>query len=195
MTIEKRYLSANELLLDSWRLASAVREADWRPDWLVALWRGGAPAGVAVHEFLKVSGWNVRHVPLKSASYTGIGQNDGEVTFTLGDETFGLFKPGERVLFVDDVFDTGKTAKAVRARMDAIGVEMRLACVYWKPACNQTDLQPDYFAQDVGDTWLVFPHEIDGLCEEEVLRKDPALAGMLSRFALAGVRGNGGKAK
>lgn len=182
MEIKKRYLTANELLCDSWRLAAAVRESDWRPDWLVALWRGGAPTGVAVHEFLKVTGWNVRHVPLKTASYTGIGQNDGEVEFTLGDETFGLFRPGGKVLFVDDVFDTGKTAQAVRSRMDALGVEMRLACVYWKPPCNRTDLKPDYFVRDIGDAWIVFPQELDGLTREEVAVKDPEIAKMLTRW-------------
>ena len=109
MEAEKTYLSADEFLRDTWRLAAAVRRSGWRPDVMVALWRGGAPVGVAVHEYLKCAGWSVRHIPLKCASYTGIGENEGEVVFTLGEEVFGMLRPGERVLVVDDVFDTGKT--------------------------------------------------------------------------------------
>lgn len=181
MNEKKTYLGAEEFLHDQWRLAAAIRASGWRPDWLVGLWRGGAPAAIAVHEFLKVSGWNVRHVPLKCASYDGIGSNDGEVVFTLGDEIFGMFGRGEKVLFVDDVFDTGKTAVAVSARMAGLGAEMKFACVYWKPGKNTTDLRPDFFTKDIGDDWIVFPHEIDGLTPGEVREKSPLLAGLLSQ--------------
>ena len=87
--MEKHYLSADDYLRDQWRLAELVRGGGWRPDFLVGLWRGGAPVAIAVHEFLKCTGWDVRHIPLKCASYTGIGQNEGKVVFTFGDEIFG----------------------------------------------------------------------------------------------------------
>ena len=176
---EKHYLSADEYLRDTWRLAAAVRRSDWKPDILIALWRGGAPVGVAVHEFFKVSGWEVQHLPLKCSSYTGIGTNEGEVVFTHGDIVFGMLRKGDRVLIVDDVFDTGKTAAAVKAKLDALGVEMKMACVYWKPQKNMTDLKPDYFVRDVGLEWIVFPHEIDGLTPEEIATKDPELAALM----------------
>ena len=177
--MDKHYLSADEFLRDAWRLAAAVRKAEWRPDILIALWRGGAPVGVAVHEFLGVSGWDVRHVPLKCASYTGIGENAGEVEFTCGEPVFGLLRRGDRVLVVDDVFDTGKTAAAMKSRLDALGVDFRMACVYWKPGNNLTNLKPDYFTKDVGTEWIVFPHEIKGLTKDEIREKDPLLAGLL----------------
>ena len=177
--VVKRHIGAEEYLHDQWRLAAAVRASGWRPDWLVGLWRGGAPVALSVHEFLKASGWNVRHVPLKCASYDGIGSNAGEVAFTLGDEVFAMFGRGEKVLFVDDVFDTGKTAAAISARMAGVGAEMKLACVYWKPGKNRTGAGPDFFAKDVGDDWIVFPHEIDGLSADEVRDKSAFLAELL----------------
>ena len=177
----KIFISPESFQRDSWRLAAAVVESSWRPDFLVALWRGGAAAGVSVHEFFKASGWDVRHVPLKCSSYTGIGANSGEVVFTLGDETFALFGRGDRVLVVDDVFDTGKTARAVKARMDAAGAEMRMACVYWKPSVGADAAGPDYFVRRVGGEWIVFPHEIDGLSKDEISAKDPVLAELLAR--------------
>ena len=102
---DKHYLSANEYHADTWKLAAAVRMSGWRPDILIALWRGGAPVGISVHEFFKVTGWNVQHIPLKSVSYTGIGENKGGVVFTHGDIVFGMLRPGDKVLVVDDVFD------------------------------------------------------------------------------------------
>ena len=179
MTPAKTYLSADRFLHDSWRLAAAVKESGWRPDILIALWRGGASVGVSMHEFFKTTGWSVQHIPLKCASYTGIGENAGDVVFTLGEEIFGMLRPGDKVLVVDDVFDTGKTAKAVKLRVDKTGAEMRMACVYWKPEKNKTDMKPDYFVRDVGNDWIVFPHEIEGLSPEEIAAKDQVLAQLL----------------
>ena len=179
----KNYIDATEYLHDNWALAAMIRKSGWRPDFIVGLWRGGAPVAVAVHEFLKVTGWDVQHIPLKCSSYSGIGENDGEVVFTHGDIVFGMFRKGDKVLVVDDVFDTGKTAAAVKRRMDDIGAEMRLACVYWKPEKNTTSLAPDYFVKDVGSRWIVFPHEIEGLTGDEVAEKDPALAKLLAELA------------
>lgn len=180
MEVKKHYLSADQYQRDMWRLAAKIRRSGWKPDFLVGLWRGGAPVAIAVHEFFKVTGWEVKHLPLKCASYTGIGQNDGKVVFTLGEEIFGMFRAGDKVLFIDDVFDTGKTAAAVHARMRAVGADAKIACVYWKPAKNQTGLVPDFVAKDIGSDWIVFPHEIEGLTPEDIREKDPVLADLMA---------------
>ena len=178
--MDKHYLSADDFLRDVWRLAAAIRRSDWKPDFLIALWRGGTPPGIAIHEFLKVSGWDVRHLPLKCSSYTGIGENHGVVEFTHGDIVFGMLRKGDKVLVVDDVFDTGKTAAAVKQRIEVTGAEMKMACVYWKPQKNLTMLKPDYYVKDVGLDWLVFPHEIEGLTKDEIRVKDPTLSELLA---------------
>jgi hypothetical protein len=49
---------------------------------------------------------------------------------------------------------------------------IRIATVYYKPARNRTALTPDYFVRST-DTWLVFPHEIQGLSREEILANKP----------------------
>lgn len=177
-TEEKRYLSADEFLHDSWRLAASVRRGGWRPDVLLALWRGGAFPGVAVHEFLKASGWPLRHLPLKCSSYTGIGSTSGQVLFEFADAALCSIGRGERVLVVDDVLDTGITAKAVRRRLAEAGADARVATVYWKRANDRTGETPDYYVREL-DEWIVFPHEIEGLDRSEVARKDPLLAALL----------------
>ncbi|MBO5905127.1 MAG: hypoxanthine phosphoribosyltransferase, partial [Kiritimatiellae bacterium] len=100
----------------------------------------------------------------------------GEVVFTLGEEIFAMIKPGDKVLVVDDVFDTGKSAKAMKERLEKKGAIMKLAVVYWKSENNTTDLQPDYYTADMGGEWIVFPHEIDGLIGDEIEAKDSLLA-------------------
>ena len=183
--MDKHYLSANQYQSDMWRLASVIRQSGWKPDFLVGLWRGGAPVAIAVHEYFRATGWNVQHIPLKCWSYTGIGANSNKVAFLLGDAIFGMFRAGDKVLFVDDVFDTGKTAAAVMDQMRGIGAEARIACVYWKPEKNQTNIKPDFIAKDIGSEWIVFPHEIEGLAPAEVREKDPVLAELVEAVAQA----------
>ena len=59
MTVGKQYISADEYLQDNWRLAASVRKSGWRPDFILGLWRGGAPVAIAIHEFMKATGWSV----------------------------------------------------------------------------------------------------------------------------------------
>ena len=182
MASDKRFVSPNEFMRGTWRLAAKVVESGWKPDVLIALWRGGATVGIGLHEFFKAVGWDVGHFPVKCRSYTGIGENPGDVVFDSPEAVFSKIPRGGRVLVADDVFDTGKTAKAVKEAMDSRGVEMRFACVYWKPGKNTTDLKPDYFAETIGDGWVVFPHEIEGLSPDEILQKDEVLAGLIGSF-------------
>ena len=177
----KVYLDADEYLRDCWRLAAAVRDSGWRPTVILALWRGGAPVGVAVQEFLKVCGLELRHIPVKCSSYAGIGagSNAGAVNTEGLDAVLPLVGSGDRVLVADDVFDTGKTAAAVLPRLAATGAEARLACVYFKRANNLTGGRPDYFVREIGGEWLVFPHELEGLSADELKTKDPLVARLL----------------
>lgn len=173
--MNKKYISANEYLRDVWQLAALIRRSNWRPDLILALWRGGAPVGVAVHEFLKSTGWPCRHLCIKCFSYTGIGTSNDEVKFECANEVLATIKPDEKVLVIDDVFDSGRTAAACLQRLTALNAKARTACVYWKPNKNTTTIKPDFYVAQVDD-WLVFPHELDGLTDEELNQKDPELA-------------------
>jgi hypoxanthine phosphoribosyltransferase len=174
----KTYVSANDYLRDSFRLARAILDSGWEPEDLIALWRGGAPVGVSVHEFLHYHGLRPRHRVLKCQSYTGIQARNRNVQFENADDIFQSIVRGSRVLIIDDVLDTGNTARAVFERIAPFGAEVRLATVYWKPNQSQTDVKPDYYVRET-DEWIVFPHELDGLTADEVKIKDPALFDLL----------------
>jgi len=170
--LNKIYLSANDYLRDSFRLARMILDSGWVPDDVIALWRGGAPVGVAVHEFLHYHGLRPRHRTLKCVSYTGLKAHTTEVVLEGADEVFGSVVRRSRVLIVDDVFDSGNTARAVLERLAPYAVDARLATVYWKPSQNKTTLRPDFHVRQTED-WIVFPHELDGLTPDEVKIKDP----------------------
>lgn len=181
---KKTFVSANEYLRDSWRLARMILDSGWLPQDLIALWRGGAPVGVAVHEFLHYHGLRPRHRVLKCQSYTGIGERSHQVVFENAEAVFGSVVRGARLLIIDDVLDTGNTARAMFERLAPLGAEVRLATVYWKPNQSQTDLKPHYYVRETDD-WIVFPHEMDGLTPDEVKLKDPALYSLLAPPFLA----------
>jgi hypothetical protein len=176
---KKLFVSANEYLQDSWRLARLVLDSGWLPEDLIALWRGGAPVGVAVHEFLHYHGLRPRHRVLKCQSYTGIGARSHEVVFENAEAIFGSVEPGSRLLVVDDVLDTGNTARALFARLAPLGADVRLATVYWKPNSTVTAIKPDYYVRKT-EEWIVFPHELDGLTPDEAALKDPVISSLLA---------------
>ena len=50
-------------------LAWQVYESGFRPDYIVGVWRGGAPIGIAVQEFLDVLGVKSDHIAIRTSSY------------------------------------------------------------------------------------------------------------------------------
>lgn len=173
--MEKYYISANEYQQACFRLARQIYDSSWVPEILLALWRGGAVPGMIIHEFFDFHGVFVRHYSVKCTSYTGIEEN-GAVRFDCADEVFTLIRPGMRVLIVDDVFDTGQTAKAVFEKLPA--ADARFAAVYWKPEASKVSFVPDYYVE-TRDSWLVFPHELSGLSSAEVAAKGNGLAPLI----------------
>ena len=54
--MDKLFIKADKLLEDSFKLAWEVYESGYRPNYIIGVWRGGAPVGIAVQEFLDVLG-------------------------------------------------------------------------------------------------------------------------------------------
>ena len=179
MPLPKLYLSADSLLNDSFALGHAVIASGFIPDIMVALWRGGTPVGVAVQELFAFLGYNNQHFPIKTSHYHGIDRRHDQVTIEGLDALSTPLKNSNRVLVVDDVFDTGITIDRVMAAIEeqALHCEVRAAVTYYKPRNNQTQRTPDYFLHTT-DQWIVFPHELTGLTEEEILEGKPELAAL-----------------
>ena len=59
---------------------------------------------------------------------------------------------------------------------DSSSLSIRIATVYFKPLKQKVPLQPDYFLHETNN-WLVFPHELQGLSNEEVAANKPIALG------------------
>ncbi len=85
---------------------------------------------------------------------------------------------------MDDVFDTGLSLIAIieslreKTRRNA-PEQIRIATPWFKPGNNRTDIIPDYYIHQT-DRWLVFPHELDGLTEDEMLEFKPGLRELIA---------------
>jgi len=183
--MEKHYISAQQLLDDALELGLQILDSGFHPDFLVAIWRGGTPVGIAVHEVLDYFGVHTDHIAIKTSHYDGIERRASEVQVLGLEYLQQRLRPDHRVLLVDDVFDSGLTIQNViehfRNRWQTADVEIRVAAPYFKPANNLTNRQPDYYLHSL-DQWLVFPHELAGLSAEEIISGKPGMARLKQRL-------------
>jgi hypoxanthine phosphoribosyltransferase len=188
---DKLFLTADALLADSFALGTRVLQSGFRPTFLAALWRGGAPVGIAVQELLEHHGVPCDHIAVRTSSYTGIDQPQKTVRVHAMDYLVSHIRPDDRLLVIDDVFDSGRSLEAVidelqRRCGERAPREVRIATVWYKPARNRSRLVPDFFVHET-DRWLVFPHELQGLTDAEIRAHKPAAAAALSGIAPPGI--------
>lgn len=180
--MDKTVLSAQDLLEDSFRLGLDVLESGFRPTMIIAIWRGGTPVGMAVQEILSYAGIESDHIAIRTSSYVGVDQRGAVAVHGLN-YIIKKICYDDRVLIVDDVFDTGNTFKAVinelkRRARDNTPEDIRIAVPWYKPTRNETDLVPDYCIRETAE-WLVFPHELDALTPEELRSARPQIAAIV----------------
>ncbi len=180
---EKLYLDAQQLLEDSWRLGAMVADSGFTPTFIVAIWRGGVPIGVAVQEMLKIKGIQADHIAIRTASYQGIDGREDEVRVFSMNYLIKNICHDDSLLIVDDVFDTGRSIEAVinhlrnKARRNT-PAEIRVAVPYYKPSRNLTKRVPDFYLHET-EQWLKFPHSLEGLSDGEIEEHRPELAAIL----------------
>jgi hypoxanthine phosphoribosyltransferase len=182
----KQYISAEQLLDDSFRLGKQILESGFRPHFIVGIWRGGAPVGITVQELLDFFGIHTDHIAIRTSFYKGIEQRDSHIRVHGLQYVIDNVDADEGLLIVDDVYDTGLSIEAVienlrdRARRN-MPREIRIATAYFKPGNNRTRRVPDYFIHET-DRWLVFPHELNGLSREEILNRKPGVASIIDKI-------------
>ncbi len=181
---DKQFISAQELLEDSFRLGRMVLESGFRPDFIVGVWRGGTPVGIAVQELLEHRGVRSDHIAIRTSSYEGIEKRGKQIRI----HGLGYIEENANaehcLLIVDDVYDTGLSVQAVidslrqRSRRNTPH-DIRVATVFFKPDNNRTGRRPDFYVHET-QKWLVFPHELNGLAPDEIARFKPEVARSLA---------------
>ena len=158
----------------------------YRPNYIIGVWRGGAPIGMAVQEFF--SAFLVLpsdHIAIRTSHYKGIDDRSTEV------QVYGLnyiikqVESDDSLLIVDDVHDTGISIEKIVSDLQSAckknTPEIRVATPYFKPSKNKTSRTPDYYLHET-DRWLVFPHELDGLSIEEIRANKPEVSDLIEKI-------------
>jgi hypoxanthine phosphoribosyltransferase len=120
-------------------------------DAMLVVTRGGMIPACLISERLDMRNILVAAVQL----YTGIGT-------TLDDPVFLQFPSDtllndQSILIVDDVWDSGRTAMAVRERVKQAGGRPLVAVLHYKPRASRfPNDTPDYYAE-ITDDWIVYP--------------------------------------
>ena len=118
---------------------------------LVAITRGGlVPAAIVAREL------NIRVVESVAVkSYDHQNQSGIQVLKPITEELLQKAKTGAKILIVDDLVDTGATARVVRDMLPGA----HFATVYAKPKGRE---MVDTFITEVSqDTWIFFPWDLD----------------------------------
>ena len=184
--MEKLYVSAEELLRASYELAWQVYESGFRPDYIVGIWRGGAPVGIAVQEFFDLMGVASDHIAIRTSSYKGIAEREKTVQVYGLNYVIRQVESDNSLLMIDDVFDTGLSVQKVIEDLEKACKKntpnIRIATPYYKPENNMTERTPDYFLYETSK-WIVFPHELKGLSLEEIASNKPVLSGLIDKIS------------
>ena len=182
--MKKTFIQADQLLEDSFKLAWNVYESGFRPNYIVGVWRGGAPIGIAVQEFLEVLGVPSDHIAIRTSHYSGIDQQHANVKVYGLNYVIRQLESEDSLLIVDDVHDTGLSIQQIindlKTACKKNTPEIKVATPYFKPVKNKTDRKPDFFLHET-DEWLVFPHELEGLTIEEIIKNKPALTDLIDK--------------
>lgn len=181
--MEKVFLTSQSLLEDSFRLASKVYDDGFRPQFIIGIWRGGAPIGIAVQEFFEFKNAPSDHIAVRTSSYYGINKQSREIRVHGLHYLVENANANDNLLIVDDVFDSGRSVNALLKQIKKLmrlntPKDIRVATPWYKPSNNKTDMVPDYFVNE-SDEWLVFPHELAGLSEEEIREGKGELNGVM----------------
>lgn len=184
--MDKTFITAQQLLEDSFRLASQVYEDNFRPEFIIGIWRGGAPVGIAVQEYFEFKGVETDHISVRTSSYYGIGQQSKTIRVHGLHYLIENANASDKLLIVDDVFDSGRSVDALikqistQSRLNTPS-DIRVACPWYKPGKNSVDFEPDYFVHQ-SEEWLVFPHELSGLEAAEIREGKSDLKNILELF-------------
>lgn len=170
--MEKIFITASDLLQDSFRLAAQIHRSGFRPDFIIGIWRGGTPVGIAIQEYFEYLGVRSDHIAVRTSAYLGIGERAKTIRVHGLHYIIDEADADDSLLVVDDVFDSGHSIEALLAELTAkmrlnMPRQVRIATPWYKPGNNRTSLVPHYYLHET-DAWLVFPHELAGLSYEEI---------------------------
>jgi hypoxanthine phosphoribosyltransferase len=192
--MKKEFLQGDTVRNNTLKMACRIYRDGFIPDVIYVSLRGGAYLGNVISEYFKIiryTGRPVYYAAVVARSYTDVlrAENITVEGWTYAPEYLRI---GDKVLLVDDIFDSGRTINHLAAIILEKGIprqDLKIAVhdykyFYDKP--EQLPFQPDYWCRkhelsvNDEDYWIHYmSHELVGLTqgelEEYYYAQDPEL--------------------
>jgi hypoxanthine phosphoribosyltransferase len=181
--VNKEFIPYDTVRNNALKLAHRINKEGFIPDVIYVSLRGGAYIGNVISEYFKFvrrSGRPVFYAAVVARSYTDIHQRS-QVMVDGWTYDPDYLRSGDRVLFVDDIFDSGRTINHLVNVILEKGIprkDIRIAVHDYKIrtfADEALPIHPDYYCRkhEVNspeeDTWVHYlSHELVGLTENEI---------------------------
>jgi uncharacterized protein len=131
-------------------VADLARRLQGEYDLMLAITRGGlVPAGMLAYRL------GIRNILVAAVEYYDDEGKPGPRPTFLQFPADPLLR-GQRVLIVDEVWDSGTTIHAVTERVRQAGGLPTTVVLHYKPTHSRVPGEPDHFAETT-DRWVVYP--------------------------------------
>ena len=192
--MKKEFLPYETVRNNALKMAHRIYQDGFNPDIIYVSLRGGVYLGNVISEYFKIVQHKTRPVyyaAMVARSYTGVSESD-EVKVEGWTYPPDSLRTGDRILLVDDIFDSGKTINHLATMIMEKGIPRKDLKVvvhdykYFHDKAEQFPVQPDYWCRrhdlSVQDEamWIHYSsHELIGLTREELeehyYKDDPEL--------------------
>jgi len=181
--MEKVFIPYDQVRNDALKLAARIYKDGFIPDVIYIPLRGGAYMGNVFSEFFKLVQSDSRPVfyaAVVARSYTNIReQNEIMIDGWTYDPEY--LRNGDKILFVDDIFDSGRTLNYLVDVILKRGIpreDIKVAVHDYKDIQykdRKLSVKPDYYctrhviSSEKEDRWIHYlSHELVGLSQEEI---------------------------
>lgn len=192
--MNKVFIDSISVRNNALKLAHKIHSDGFIPDVIYVSLRGGASMGNVISEYFKIinTGNNpVFYAAVVARSYTDL-YKQSKVQIDGWTYHPKFLRPGDKVLFVDDIFDSGHTINYLVNYIMEKGVarsSIRIAVHDYKRSPDRDNqlIQPDYWCREISMDndgtcpWIHYlGHELEGLTDQEIwnlyTKDDPELA-------------------
>jgi hypoxanthine phosphoribosyltransferase len=181
--MKKEFLPYDTVRNNTLKLARRIYQEGFMPDVIYVSLRGGAYLGNVISEYFKIIRKEARPVyyaAVVARSYTDVLKQD-KITVEGWTYDPAHLRIGDRVLLVDDIFDSGRTVNHLAGIILEKGIPRRDLKVavhdykYFYDREEQLPIQPDYWCRKHElsvkdeDLWIHYmSHELVGLSGDEL---------------------------
>ena len=181
--MRKEFLPYDTVRNNGIKMAHRIYKDGFYPDVIYVSLRGGVYLGNIISEYFKILQRRARPVyyaAVVARSYTGVKESE-EVKVEGWTYSTDALRTGDKILLIDDIFDTGRTINHLANLIMEKGIlrkDLKIVVhdyKYFYDREEQLPIQPDYWCRrhDLSvkeeDLWIHYSsHELIGLSPEEL---------------------------